>query len=155
MAEEFMSENSGEEESRWLTIKEACKYLDVSEQTVYRWMREGSITFYKIGDSTRFKEEDLEKVVQKHVSFKEAKMIEDSCSHCGHSELTPGKLSSTGRVYFRPAKVKFFTLKEPMVEVEAKVCPRCGFVTLSADTEKMKALEKKPAREPVEDNGRE
>jgi len=151
MPESPENETSQDEPKTWLTIKEACKYLDVSEQTIYRWMREGALSYYKIGDSTRFKIEDLDKVIRKHVSFQEAEMIKDSCPRCGHAELTPGKLTSTGRVYFRPAKVKFFVLKEPMVEVEADVCPRCGHVTLSADTEKMKVLEKKPVENSVEE----
>ena len=38
----------------WFGIKEAAEYLDIGEPTLYRWMREGQITFRKVGDSTRF-----------------------------------------------------------------------------------------------------
>jgi excisionase family DNA binding protein len=133
---------------RWLSIKEACEYLDVSEQTIYRWMREGVLTFYKIGDSTKFLREDLDLIVQKHVSFKEAKILSDRCPRCGHFELMEGTVQSTGKVYFRPKKTKFLTMLEPLVSVEARVCPRCGHILLFADTEKMKSLKKKPKEQP-------
>lgn len=136
---------------RWLSIKEACEYLDVSEQTIYRWMREGLLTFYKIGDGTKFLREDLDLIVQKHVSFKEAKILSDRCPRCGHFELVEGTVQSTGKVYFRPKKTKFLTMLEPMVSVEARVCPRCGHVLLFADTEKMKSLKNKPKEQPADE----
>jgi len=132
-----------EKPRRWMTIKEAAEYLDVSEQTVYRWMREGVITYYKIGESTKFRPEDLDAVVRKHTSYIEAERVLTRCPRCGHSDLTEGRIQSTGRIYFRPKKVRFFTVHEPMVELEARVCPRCGYVLLFADTEKMKVLSKK------------
>jgi excisionase family DNA binding protein len=142
----------GEEEiaKRWLTIKDACKYLDVSEQTIYRWMREGVLTFYKIGDSTKFLREDLDLIVQKHASFKEGKILSDRCPRCGHFELVEGTVQSTGKVYFRPKKTKFLTMLEPLVNVDARVCPRCGNVLLFADIEKLKSLQKEKQEESTE-----
>ena len=46
--------------TKWYAIGEAAEYLDVGEPTLYRWMREGKITFRKVGDSTRFWQEDLD-----------------------------------------------------------------------------------------------
>jgi excisionase family DNA binding protein len=135
---------------RWLSIKEACEYLDVSEQTIYRWMREGVLTFYKIGDSTKFVREDLDLIVQKHVSFKEAMILSDRCPRCGHFELVEGTVQSTGKVYFRPKKTKFLSMLEPLVSVEARVCPRCGHVLLFANTDKLKALQKTQKEESTE-----
>ncbi|MHC4662865.1 MAG: helix-turn-helix domain-containing protein [Planctomycetota bacterium] len=150
MADVEREKSAVEQEKDWLTIKEVGARLQVSEQTIYRWMRDGAITFYKIGDSTRFKPEDVEMVIEKHASFKEAEKVSTSCPSCGHFELEPGKLSSTGKVYFRPEKVKFLTLREPMVEIQALACPRCGNIILSADTEKMNILRKKPRDEEIE-----
>jgi excisionase family DNA binding protein len=137
---------------RWYTIKDAASYLGVSEQTIYRWMREGSISFHKIGDSTRFLKEDLDGVVDKHVSYKEANSVEEQCQRCGHSELVDGRILSTGQIYFTPKKTKFFTFRTGSVGTSAKVCPRCGFVNLYADVEKLKKITvKKPKPEEPEE----
>ena len=32
----------------WYSIKEAAEYLDVGEPTLFRWMREGKITYRKV-----------------------------------------------------------------------------------------------------------
>jgi Zn ribbon nucleic-acid-binding protein len=56
--------------------------------------------------------------------------------------LAEGKLSSTGRVYFRADKTKFWVFSESMVEVRARVCVECGYVDLYADTDKLKKLVK-------------
>ena len=132
---------------RWFTIKEACEYLDVSEQTLHRWMREGAITYYKIGGSTRFKPEDLDAFVKKFTSFGEAKGIVDKCARCGHAQLVEGSVQSTGRLYFRPKKTRFFTLREGVVKVNALVCPRCGHIMLIADVKKLARLLKDGASE--------
>jgi ribosomal protein S27AE len=114
-------------------------------------MREGSISFQKIGDSTRFLKEDLDGVVDKHVSYKEANAVEEQCQRCGHSELVDGRILSTGQVYFTPKKTKFFTFRTGSVGTSAKVCPRCGYVNLYADVEKLKKITiKKPKAEEPE-----
>lgn len=45
------------------TIAEVAEYLKVSEQTVYRLMRNGKITTIKIMGSTRIKESELIKLL--------------------------------------------------------------------------------------------
>jgi len=57
--------------TKWYSIQEAAEYLDVGEPTLYRWMREGKITFRKVGDSTRFWQEDLDAVMQVYHSAKD------------------------------------------------------------------------------------
>lgn len=130
----------GPSPKRWYTIKDAASYLGVSEQTIYRWMRDGAISYHKIGDSTRFQQEDLDGVVDKHVSYKEASTVEERCERCGHSRLVDGRILSTGQVYFTPKKTKFFTFQTGNVSTSARVCPRCGHVALFADVEKLKKL---------------
>jgi excisionase family DNA binding protein len=39
---------------KWFSIKEAAEYLDVGEPTLFRWMRDGKITYRKVGDSGSF-----------------------------------------------------------------------------------------------------
>ena len=128
------------DEKPWYSIREACEYLDVSEQTVFRWMKEGKLTFFKVGDSTRFRKEDLSMMVTKFTGEKEAEKYGTKCIACGHSVLVPGRISSTGKVYFKPYKTKFLVLFESLVDLEAKSCPKCGFIQLFADTGKLNKL---------------
>src|SRR5436189_4260389 len=81
---------------QWYTIKEAADYLGVTEPTIYRWMREGLITFRKIGDSTRFLQEDLESHVQVFRSAKDLEQAKEFCPVCHHNELVKGRVQSTG-----------------------------------------------------------
>ena len=53
-----------------------------------------------------------------------------------------GTLSSTGRVYFKATKARFWTWAENMVEVRARVGVDCGYVDLYADPAKLKKLVK-------------
>ena len=43
-----------------LTIKEVAKYLQVTERTLYRLAQEGKIPAFKVGNSWRFRREDLD-----------------------------------------------------------------------------------------------
>ena len=124
----------------WLTISAAAEYLGISEPTIYRWMREGKLSFYKIGDSTRFKRENLDMVVEKYTGHHEAEYHSARCAVCGHSHMIKGRVQSTGNVYFKPAHTRFFTLSQSLVGIEAHACPRCGFVQLFTDPGKLDKL---------------
>jgi hypothetical protein len=69
-------------------------------------------------------------------------MAREECLWCESSNLAEGRLSSTGRVYFKAKKAKFWTLSENMVEVRARVCVDCGYIDLYADPVKLKKLVK-------------
>ena len=69
-------------------------------------------------------------------------MAREECLWCESTNLAEGRLSSTGRVYFKAKKAKFWTLSENMVEVRARVCVDCGYVDLYADPVKLKKLVK-------------
>lgn len=43
-----------------LTIKEVAQYLKVNERTIYRLAASGDIPAFKVGNSWRFKQADLE-----------------------------------------------------------------------------------------------
>lgn len=138
------AEKAGPEASPdWLSVREACEYLAVSEQTIFRWMKEGKLTYFKVGDSTRFRKEDLNLMVTKFTGEKEAEKYGTRCVACGHSVLVPGQIAGTGKVYFKPFKTKFFTLLESNVNLEARSCSKCGFVQIFADTQKLNKLIKK------------
>src|ERR1700704_4392712 len=97
--------------AKWHSIKEAAEYLDVGEPTIYRWMREGRITYRKVGDSTRFWQEDLDSVMGVFRSDKDVEKVREACPLCHHDDLVEGTVHSTGLNYFRPKQAKFWTLK--------------------------------------------
>src|SRR5215831_15506224 len=92
---------------KWYSIQEAAEYLDVGEPTLYRWMRDGKITYRKVGDSTRFWQEDLDAVMQIFRSEKDLNKSRDACPVCHSNELVEGKVRGAGLVYFVPKKTKF------------------------------------------------
>ena len=69
-------------------------------------------------------------------------MAREESLWCESTNMAEGRLSSTGRVYFKAKKAKFWTLSENMVEVRARVCVDCGYVDLYADPAKLKKLVK-------------
>jgi excisionase family DNA binding protein len=127
-------------EKRWFTIREAAEYLDVSVPTIFRWMKEGILSFHKIGKATRFSQESLDAVIEKTTGQKEAEAVAGRCSACGHSILVDGTLQGTGRLYFRPEKTRFWTFLEGLVPLKVRVCAACGFIQIHADTDKLTRL---------------
>lgn len=135
-------DDSGKETKDWFSIKEAADYLGISQPTIFRWMRQGTLSFYKIGGSTRFSKEGLDAVVEKTTGQKEAEIVASKCAACGHSILVDGQLQGTGRLYFRPDKAKFWVLSEGLVPTRSRVCAACGYIQIHADTSKLKQLSK-------------
>jgi predicted nucleic-acid-binding Zn-ribbon protein len=62
------------------------------------------------------------------------------CTSCGSENFEPGKIQSTGRVYFRPKHTKFLNLKSADIEIEGNICTECGHIMLVGDKGKAKAL---------------
>jgi hypothetical protein len=52
----------------------------------------------------------------------------------------PGRMQSTGLLYFKPDKTKFWTFEESLVSTRAHMCAACGYVQLHADTAKLGRL---------------
>ncbi len=126
--------------TKWYSIREAAEYLGVAEPTIYRWMRDGEITFRKVGDSTRFWKADLDEVMEVHPSARGLDKIRTFCPSCHHDELIEGHVQSTGLLYFRPKHIKFWTLKDSNVGTTARMCTRCGAITWGGDTTKLAKL---------------
>ncbi|MGE4159252.1 MAG: helix-turn-helix domain-containing protein [Planctomycetota bacterium] len=122
------------------SIPEAAKYLKVSEPTLYRWMKDGTLSYFKVGRRTFFKRENLDALGVQHTSVLEVERKKNLCTHCGHGHMVEGRIQSTGKIYFRPKDTKFLTLKDPNINIEAMVCEACGFMKLVADTAKLKEL---------------
>jgi excisionase family DNA binding protein len=129
---------------KWYSIREAAEYLDVGEPTLYRWMREGKITYRKVGDSTRFWQEDLDSVMQVFHSEKNLDKAREVCPVCRHTELVEGRVRGAGLVYFVPKKTKFWTLKDSFVETKAWMCTRCGAIAWFGDAAKLATLRVQP-----------
>ncbi len=140
----------GEREStapgKWLTIPEAAEYLGVSEPTIYRWMRQGILTYFKVGGGTRFTVECLDAVVEKSTGRREGELAQGRCAVCGDSSPVPGRLQAVGRLYFRPNRTRFWVLEEALMPVEARTCLVCGHVQMQADLEKLNRLLRKADR---------
>lgn len=145
-----MSSKTDQEKIKWLSIKEAAKYLSIGEPTLYRWMRDGKITFRKVGDSTRFLREDLDSFVQVFPSKKDAEKVKETCHACHSAELVQGVFRTTGLNYFRPDKTKFWALKDANIKTHSMMCLQCGAISLFGDKEKMKSLLLEQPEEPEE-----
>ena len=127
-------------DKRWFSVKEAAEYLGISQPTVFRWMKDGVISFYKVGGSTRFSQESLDALVEKTTGSKEAEAAAGQCAACGHSVLLDGRVQGAGRLYFKPEKTRFWTFEESLVPLRARSCAACGYVQLHADTAKLNRL---------------
>jgi hypothetical protein len=104
-------------------------------------MKNGTLSFYKVGKATRFSKEGLDAVVEKTTGRKEAEAAYGRCASCGHNILIPGRLRGAGRLYFQPYKTRFWTFGDSFVPTEARVCAACGYIQLHADTGKLTRLE--------------
>lgn len=142
-----MEEIKPQLKKQWYSIAEAAEYLDVGEPTLYRWMRDGKITFRKVGDSTRFWQEDLDSVMQVFHSEKDVDKAREVCPVCRHDQLIEGVVRSTGLNYFSPKKTKFWTLKDSSIPTIAKMCSRCGAVVWFGDTAKLAQLQRSNKKE--------
>jgi len=54
-----------------LTIKDVAQYLKVNERTIYRLAASGDIPAFKVGNSWRFKREDLENWMERQNNSKD------------------------------------------------------------------------------------
>lgn len=132
---------------KWFTIREAADYLRVSQTTIFRWMKDESLTYYKIGGSTRFSQECLNAIVEKMTGQKEAADAAERCASCGHSVLIEGGIQGAGKLHFKPEKSSFWVLAESMVPTRARVCQACGYIHLYADPDKLRKLKARPESE--------
>ncbi len=126
--------------TEWFTVAEAAAYLQVSQPTIFRWMKDSTLSFYKVGGKTRFSREGLDAVIEKTTGRKEAEAARGRCASCGHSTLLDGRLRGAGLLYFEPDETKFWVFDHSFVRTRARVCPACGYIQLHADTEKLGRL---------------
>ena len=131
---------------KWLTIPQASEYLNISRATLFRWMKNGKLTYSKFGNSTRFKVEDLDQVAETFGETRDPEEVQTQCPICGHKELLHGALTSTGKVYFKPAKAKFLVLRESLIPLKATACAACGHISLFTDAMTLEKLNKEKSQ---------
>lgn len=51
-------------DSKFYKIEYVCELLQVSKITIYRWIKSGKITAYKVGKSYLFKIEDVHQLIE-------------------------------------------------------------------------------------------
>lgn len=47
-------------DDRWLSLKEICDYLGVSNDTVYKWIDKRGLPAYRVGRLWKFKRKDVD-----------------------------------------------------------------------------------------------
>ena len=51
-------------EKRWISLKEACKYLGVTRQTVLNWIEKKGLPSAKVGKLWKFKTDEIDEWVR-------------------------------------------------------------------------------------------
>jgi excisionase family DNA binding protein len=51
-------------EDRWLSVEEICKYLGVSNDTVYKWIDKHGMPAHRMGRLWKFKKEEVDEWVK-------------------------------------------------------------------------------------------
>ncbi len=51
-------------EDRWLSVEEICKYLGVSNDTVYKWIDKHSMPTHRMGRLWKFRKEEVDEWVR-------------------------------------------------------------------------------------------
>lgn len=61
---DLIAERTKPKEEKLLTIKQVAKLLGVTEPTLWRWNKEGILKSVKVGNKVRYKESDVNKVLE-------------------------------------------------------------------------------------------
>ena len=51
-------------DERWLTVDDICKYLNVSNETVYTWIDQRAMPAHRVGRRWMFKQAEVDKWVR-------------------------------------------------------------------------------------------
>lgn len=61
---DLFTEYTKPKEEKYLTIKQVAELLGVTEPTLWRWNKEGVLKRVKVGNKVRYKESDVNKVLE-------------------------------------------------------------------------------------------
>ncbi|MBI5063189.1 MAG: helix-turn-helix domain-containing protein [Desulfatitalea sp.] len=68
-------------EDKWFTVDEICKYLNVSNETIYKWIDQIGLPAHKVGRRWMFKREQVDRWVQSgDAAFEEKKSSVDAAA---------------------------------------------------------------------------
>ncbi len=67
---------------------------------------------------------------------------ENKCLKCGGTNVKPGALQSTGKIYARPNDAKLNTLLTSGALVNANICFDCGHVEMVVEPAKLELMAK-------------
>lgn len=48
----------------WLGVKELAKYVGVSKETIYRWIKSNKIPYFKVGKLHKFDTVEIDKTIK-------------------------------------------------------------------------------------------
>jgi len=65
-----------------------------------------------------------------------------TCLRCGSSGIEPGRVQSTGRLYFRPANPRIMTARTADIPLQASMCLSCGTIDFRGEVDKARKLSK-------------
>lgn len=51
-------------EDRWLTVDDICKYLSVTNETVYKWIDQRAMPGHRVGRRWMFKQDEVDEWVR-------------------------------------------------------------------------------------------
>lgn len=67
-------------------------------------------------------------------------MTSRKCACCGGENLAAGDITSTGKLYFKPADTPFLTFKTNDVKIDANMCLDCGAIGLVGEIARARQL---------------
>ena len=60
----------------WLSVEEIAKHLNISKETVYRWLERGKIPAHKVGKLWRFQASEIDEWVRRGHASENSEMRE-------------------------------------------------------------------------------
>lgn len=51
-------------DERWLTVDDICNYLNVSNETVYKWIEQRAMPCHRVGRRWKFKQDEVNEWVR-------------------------------------------------------------------------------------------
>lgn len=52
------------QDKRYLLVRDVCEYLNVSDETIYKWVRENFISAHRVGKRWMFDREEIDQWVK-------------------------------------------------------------------------------------------
>ena len=68
--------------------------------------------------------------------------VKKTCLSCGSSSLEPGRVQSTGLLYFRPTNARIMTVRTADIPLQANMCLSCGTIDFKGEVNKARKLSK-------------